>query len=255
MGGKSQQKRSDASGVRRMLRGDGTKKRQRVSSQDLFGEGYSGDLMQGRYSERDDVHKLIQKRHRGGYAWVDSGGEWNRNGHTWKVPYGVRVALKTPLTHSQVVNKYPWYATWVSPSGKRFKKKCVSLGAAIDFVASRAQYVDPQASVISRHGFYIPTKLMGKFPRRSRSGRLYYWCPCCMQPRTFRRMGDQFFYANKKFWSQEKGYYEWKNVKLAVLVCTVCGLPNRDHKFRASNQPLEKRRFKPGVRRARRRKR
>lgn len=248
-------KKQHASGVRQMLRSDGAKQARPRTSEDLFGAGVEGTLMKGEYSQQDRILELIQKRHEQGIGWIDKEGVWHRKGHDWPVPYGMRQALKTRLTHSQLVNKYPWYATWVSPvTGKRLKKKFQSLPAAIDFVASKAQYVDAEASCISRHGFYIPVKLMGKFPRRGKTGKLYYWCPCCMQPRTFRRTGDVCF-AIKKFWNDEKARYDFKDVKLAVIACSTCGLTNRDSKFRASNQPLEKRRFKPGARRATKRKR
>lgn len=227
-----------------------TKTRKRLTVEALYGAGDSGHLMKPEYSERADVQALIQRRHEQGGMWIEDG-VWHRGGHEWPVPYGVRTALKASLTHSQVVNKYPWIATWRSPrTGKRLKRRCMSLPAAIDFVARKAQYVDPQASVYSRHGFYIPTDLMGKFPRRGKTGRLYYWCPRCMQPRTFHRTGDEFT-TQKKFWSSEKERYIWKDVKLAVVACTTCGITNHDSKFRASNQPVEKRRFKQGARRAR----
>jgi hypothetical protein len=62
-----------------------------------------------------------------------------------------------------------------------------------------------------------------------------------MQPRRFKRAEpDESFYADKKFWNDEKGHYEWKNVKLALLRCTYCDISNRDTRFRASNQPVEK---------------
>lgn len=167
--------------------------------------------------------------------------------------------MRAKLSFAQIASKYPWYVTWVSPrTNRRLKRQFTSLPAAIQFIASRVQYVDPHASVVNRVGFYIPTKLMGKFPRRLSDGRLYYWCPRCMEPRRFRRNGEEF-YANKKFlvWNDKaKDYvWEWKNVKLAVVCCTVCGISNRDGKFRASNQPLEKRKFKKGVTRARPRRR
>lgn len=242
-----------AAGVHRVLGADGSKRGRPSSVEDLF----DGTQLRGQY-QSDDVYAWFQKRHSKGNSLIDSEGVWRRDGHEWKVPYGVRCALKEKLTFTQIATKYPFFATWVSPkTGKRLRKYFMSLPAAIDFVASKAQYVDEKASVVSRHGFYIPTKLMGKFPRKV--GRFtYYWCPRCMHPRRFHRTEEEF-YANKKFlvWNDKARamVWEWKNVKLAVMECTTCGITNRDAKFRASNQPVEKRKFKKGVTRAKRRRR
>lgn len=221
---------------------------------DLYTEGENGERLDGKYTERTDIHELIQRRHLSGMSRINEDGYYESDEHLWKVPYGVRQALRTRLYWTQIASKYPYYTTWTSPrTGVRLRKKHMSLVHAIHFIATRAQYVDPHASIIARHGFYIPTKLMGKFPRKMGDPpRTHYWCPRCMEPRRFRRTGQTFFQM-KKFWNEEKGRYDWKNVELALMECTVCTISNRDAKFRASNQPVEKRRFKRGVRRARRR--
>jgi hypothetical protein len=112
--------------------------------------------------------------------------------------------------------------------------------------------VDEDAAVVVRNGFDMPVKLRGKFPRKL-AGRTHYWCPRCMSPRVFRRNGQEFF-AMRKEWNTEKARYEYRDRRLAVLCCTICGLTNRDPKFRRCNQPWEKRKFKRGVRKAKRRK-
>jgi hypothetical protein len=191
-------------------------------------------------------------------GYVDDGGIWREGKHEWKVPYGVRMAFREQLVFSQIASKYPFFVQWTSPkTGKRLRKNFPSLGSACRFIATKAQYVDSEAFVVVKLGFYIPTKLMGKSPRRARSGRLLYWCPRCMQPRRFRRTG-KIFYGRKKFKVLDRlgnwhGQYEFRDVKLAELTCTHCGITNQNHKFRSSNQPLEKRKFKQGVTRARRR--
>lgn len=214
--------------------------------------------MLGEYTSRTDIHEAIQNRHRRGMSRIDAAGNWVEGDHVWKVPYGVRIAFTERLLFTQVANKFPFYVQWQHPDGKGGKKplrrSCMSLGSACSFIATKAQYVDPDAFVVNKLGFYIPRKLMGKFPRRMGDPeRLHYWCPRCMQPRRFKRSGDRTFYAQKKFWNQEKDIYEWKNVKLALIECTSCGITNRDNKFRASNQPLEVKAIKQGRTRTRRR--
>jgi hypothetical protein len=207
--------------------------------------------------DREDVYAWFQRRHRRATRLIDGKGYYHSDEHKWKVPYGVRIAMTERLLWTQMVNKYPFFVTWVSPrTGKRLRKNFMSIPAAIIFITEQAQYVDPDASVVSKHGFLIPRKLMGKFPRRmGPAERLHYWCPRCMQPRMFKKNGEVFHHM-KKFmvWNDKLNDEapEWKVVKLSVIECQVCGISNRDSKFRASNQPVEKRRFKRGVTRARR---
>jgi len=218
---------------------------------ELYGGGMTGLLLLGEY-QVPELYAWFQKRHRAALKFIDEDGYYRRNGHEWRVPYGVRMAFKEKLVWGQMVHKYPYYVTWVSPkTGKRLKKYFMSLPLAIDFIASKAQYVDEDASVVVRLGFDIPQKLRGKFPRKL-AGRTHYWCPGCMQPRIFRRTGGEFF-AMRKEWSSDKLRYEHKDRKLAELACPVCKLTNRDQKFRRSNQPWDKRKFKKGVRRAKKR--
>jgi hypothetical protein len=223
--------------------------------EDLFGGGVGGDLLHGDF-EKPNVYAWFQKRHKKVRELIGEDGIYRSldGEHEWKVPYGVREATKTSLAPVQIVNRYPWSVTWVSPkTGVRLTKKFSTLIGSIHFIATRVQYVDPKASIIARQaGYFVPAKLRGKFPLR-RGKHVYYWCPYCMDARRFRRRGDDTFHALKKFWNEEKGRYDWKEVKLAVLNCTCCGISNRDPKWRSSNQPYEKRRIKQGVRRVKRR--
>lgn len=223
----------------------------------VFGGGVTGNLIQGRF-DTDPVHAWFQKRHTFfADRLVDEDG-WCRitdeNGkHEWKVPYGVKYALTRPLLWAQIASQYPWYVTWVSPkNGKRLKKKFESLAAAVVFVTTRAQHVDPEAWVISRHGYDIPPPLRGKLPHK----KLGYWCPCCMTNRKmYAQVPEATFSALKKVWDPDKRQYVYKQRQLRVLKCKVCGTTNRDAKFRRSNQPWEVRKFKRGVTRARKRRR
>lgn len=199
-------------------------------------------MLKSDYIDRPDVYAWLQKKHvKGGWVVVDREGYYRRNGHEWKVPYGVRVALKTPLYHAQLVNKYPFYVTWISPkSGKRMKKYFMSLPRAVEFVAEKAQYVDPKASIVSRHGYMIPPKLRNKLPRP------FKWCPGCMTARKFYRVyPEQTFYAMVR----DPVEHKMKERKLPVLACKVCGTTNRDDKYRRSNQIWVLTKIKRGVRR------
>jgi hypothetical protein len=247
--------KSDAASMREMSRGNGNvKKRKPESFEDLFGGGDSGNLLHPDF-DREDVYAWFQNRHAKGTKVIGDDGVYRTGEHEWPVPYGVRIALRTRLTYNQIVVKYPFTATWTSPkSGRRLKKNFTSLIGAIKFCTTKAQYVDPQCSIIARVvGYDVPPKLRGKLPRRMRGSKMHYWCPYCMDARRFKR-GEGEFYAMKKFWNDEKQRWDWKEVKLAILICTVCGISNRDSKFRRSNQPFEVRKIKQGVRWVKRRK-
>ena len=228
---------------------------------ELYGGGDSGNFMKGEYSHRTDIAQAIQRRHERGMALIDGTGHWVQDGKMWRVPYGVRQAFTATLTHGHLANKYPFYVQWRHPDGNggvRIKRRsCMSLGAAVSFITLHAQRADEDAFVVCRLGFYAPVPMLGKFPRRLKDGKLYYWCPRCMQPRTHRRAPNgETFYADKKYPIDDgSGHvrYVWKNVKLGLLVCSHCGGTNRDPKFRASNQPVEKIKIKPRRTRIRRR--
>lgn len=254
--GRRSAKRSGASGssVREMSRSIERPK----SVEELF----EGNLLQGRFNT-EPVYAWFQKRHKSTVKFIDEEGFYRRNGHEWKVPYGVRHCMKVPLVWSQVAQKYPFYVTWVSPkTGKRLRKKFTSLAHAIVFVAERAQYVDRHATIVNRLGIDIPPKLRGKIPKP------WKWCPCCMKARKYKRVynakgeADTFF-GPLKVWhieTNKRGQVLWegwetRDVKLALMRCGVCELTNRNYKFRRSNQPWEKVKIKKGKTRVKRRKR
>jgi hypothetical protein len=167
------------------------------------------------------------------------------------VPLGVRLCLKRPLLWGQIVNRYPWCVVWFSPNdGRRRRKLFNTAMGAIDFIATKAQYADKHACLVSRQvGYDIPTPLINKLPKP------WKWCPYCMTARKFRRTRDETFFATRKEWSEEKQRYIPVERKLAVLDCKYCRMTNQDPKMRRSNQPWEVRRIKPGVRRVRRQRR
>lgn len=226
------------------------------SVEDLF----SDNQLKGEFNT-PAIYAWFQKRHSKGLNFLDDDGYYRRGDDEWKVPYGVRCALKQPLIWSQIANKYPFLVTWRSPkTGKRMFKRMMSLPHAIVFIATKAQYVDAHATVINRIGMDIPPAMRNKIPQP------WKWCPRCMKPRKYKRLyhssGDpQTFYGPLKVWVEDRnkrgeligGHYETKDVKLALMACPVCGSTNRDPKFRRSNQPWEKVKIKRGSTRMKRR--
>jgi len=158
-------------------------------------------------------------------------------------------------------NRLAWYVTWVSPrTGARLKKYFMSPWVGMEFLATKAARADSHAALVSRQRPYdVPARYRGKFPYRQEykgRTRTWYWCPLCMQPRRFRAVQpQQEFYAEVKVWSDEKKRYIPKERKLRLLECHYCGCTNHNAVWRRSNQPWEIRKFKRGVRRARRRRR
>jgi hypothetical protein len=198
---------------------------------------YQGDLLKGEYRTKK-VYAWFQKRHSKALAFIDEEGYYRRNGHEWKVPYGVRYCLHQPLLPGQVAVKYPFMVTWRSKDGeRRLFKRMASLPHAIIFVAEKAQYADSRACILNRLHMDIPPAYRNKIPPP------YKWCPRCMKPRKFGRLyhrsgKPQVFYARIKRWNKKKGYWEYPERKLSLMACTVCGCTNRDDKFRRSNQPF-----------------
>lgn len=220
-----------------------SKKRPRTVD-DLYGGGHGGNMLQSFHASDPRVYQWLQNRHSKGSGIITSrirGGVYRNEEHEWKVPLGVRRALVTPLTNSQLVSKYPWYVTWRSPkTRKRLKKYFNTLYEAIQFTAERAQYVDRQATIVSRHGMEIPYTLVGKLPKP------WKWCPCCMKARKFYRVYPEqtveFFMRNPDTWEE-------KYRIVPVLHCRICGLTNRNHQYQRSNYWLVARHVKRGVRR------
>lgn len=235
--------------MREMSKGNGRSRdseKRRLTVKDLYGEGVTGCLMQGRY-QTDTVYAWFQKRHiANGKRLIDEDGycrieDEDGTVHEWKPPLGIRLAMCHKLTRPHIVNAEPWYVTF-HYHGKRAKKYFQSLASAVIYVTTKAQYVDPHASIVSRHGFDIPAKLRGKIPRP------WKWCPRCLDARKFRGVGDQTFFARIKTWDDKKQCYVWPERKLLLMECPVCGITNRNHIFRRSNQPWFVRKLGPKTR-------
>lgn len=229
------------------------KLRRKLRVIDLYGEGVSGNLLQGRFGT-PKIYAWFQNRHRRGLRQLEDG-VYHSGKYSWRVPVSVQLCLSEPLANSQMNNRLAWYVTWISPrTGQRLKKHFMSPWVGIDFIATKAVRVDPHAALVSRtRPYHIPAKYRGKMPFK-KDGRTWYWCPLCMQPRRFRAVKPRSeFYAVVKVWSEEKGIYVPKDRKLRLLECPYCECTNRETVFRRSNQPWEVRRFKRGARRARRR--
>lgn len=230
----------------------------------MYGGGVSGNLLQGRFGT-PKIYSWFQNRHRRGLERLVDGCYHSDEGtkfgddHSWRIPTTVLACLELPMVNSQMNNRLAWYVTWISPkTGERLRKYFMSPWLGVHFIATKAQYVDPHAALVSRtHAYDIPIKYRGKLPRKDEVDgkiRTWYWCPLCMQPRRFRAaQPSSEFYGNVKTWSEEKQQYIPKERKLRLLECSYCGCTNRDSIFRRSNQPWDVRKFKRGARRARRR--
>jgi hypothetical protein len=236
---------------------DSKQVRPKLRREDLYGGGDNGGLLQGKY-QTEKVFAWFQKHHQQSRTLIDDKGYYHRGDHSWRVSYGVRYALNHPLRHVQMAVQYPWFVTWQKPSPSeaetavRYRKKFMSLVSAIDFVATKAQYVDPSAAVVSVHGYDIPPDLRGKLPSP------WKWCPRCMTARKFRRVRpQQEFFAHVKVEKENsrtgRSEWVWVDRRLALMQCPVCRCTNRDPKFRRSNQPWTIRKFRQGARRAKRR--
>lgn len=206
-------------------------------------ELYDGDKLRSQYIEHTPARKALQRYHKrtGEAVYRDD------------LPIGLKQALKLPLVWNQITHRYPWKVMWVRTDSQGRRKKgqklCTTLGGAIK-EWDRIRAIVPNATVVSRsRGYDIPPKLRGKLPPR------WYWCPRCMKPRRYARDPDGArFYVLKKVWRPTKGRYEWVERQVYLLRCPMCSTTNKDQVFRRSNQPWEVRKFKRGVRTARRRK-
>jgi hypothetical protein len=240
-------KRGDSEGPSKKARDVGVsdvrKAARRLSRDDLYHPetGY----LRPEY-DTDRVYAWFQRQHKASYRHIDENGVYTSTDteHTWRVPLGVRLCIKRPLLWTHMVKRHSWFVTWRS-GGKRYRKYFSSPYAGIEFICAKAQYVDPRAALVNRNGFDIPSPLRGRIPAP------WKWCPRCMNARRFRVMyPEEHFYALRKEWSETKGRYEYRDRKLRLMECRICGCTNRNSTWRRSNQPWTVRRFRRGVRRA-----
>lgn len=224
---------------------------------DLYGGGYTGELMNSRFRDgrgnpRPKVALLLQRRHATSRESVGPDNVYRVGEHEWKVPIGLLYYWYHPLRQHQMVIHHPWWVVWHSPrSGAKLRKAFTALPQAIHFIATKAQYVDPGASVVAKHPYEVIPALRGKLPTQ-RNGHTYYWCPLCVTARTYHRVSDRSFHVMKKVFSHDQQRYVWTERRVYLLACRTCGCTNANMQFRRSNQPWEKRVFARGVRRAKR---
>jgi hypothetical protein len=173
----------------------------------------------------------------------------------YKIPSGVRWAMRHRMVWNQLASQYPWAVYVKLRNGKVTVIKRSTIGGAI-MLHKELVPRWPNATIASVRRMYdIPIELRGKLPPG------WKWCPRCLKPRKFKRSYDPYtgephtFYGPLKHWSTEKRRWVTEERKLALMLCPMCGLTNRDPVFRRSNQPYHTRKFKRGVIRATRRKR
>lgn len=152
----------------------------------------------------------------------------------YKVPRIVMIAYKAgDFIMCQVAQRYPW-AVIAKTDDKVYYKKCETMLRAVEVHKKWVKKV-PNATIISRvRGYDIPPELRGKMPPG------WKWCPRCCKGRKFTVVSPaQHFYAERKEWDSSLGRYVWKERRLKLLECPMCGCTNRDAIFRRSNQPWE----------------
>jgi hypothetical protein len=161
---------------------------------------------------------------------------------------GIRQAARLPWSANQLAHRYPWAVLWirrVDGKRKRYKKLCIHLYEATAFRNMLHERGIPNATVVSRaRSYHIPVELIGRLPKP------WVWCPNCMKPRKYRRVGDETIYAQKKIKVVSRRgtvNYEYRERRVALLQCPMCGCTNRNMVYRQSNQPFNKRKFKRGV--------
>lgn len=162
---------------------------------------------------------------------------------------GIAQAARLPFVANQLSHRYPWAVMWIKRDEdggrKRYKKLCTNLYQAVWFRQRVQDAGVSNATVISRaRSYHIPVELIGRLPKP------WVWCPHCMKPRKYHRVGDETIFAQKKVQVVSKRgvvSYEYRERRVALLACPMCGCTNRNMIYRQSNQPFHKRKFKRGV--------
>lgn len=205
------------------------------------GEMFDGPLLKEEFNAHRPAARVLERyqRRSAERALAMSNGEY-------KIPLGVRVALRSEFFPVQIVHRYPWAVVWFA-DGKRYRKLQTTLASAV--VLHKQLVMDcgvKNATIISRsRGYDIPRELRGRLPSP------WKWCPRCMKPKKYQRDPEgATTHVRRKEWNSEKKRYEFRERKVWLIRCPTCGCTNRDSVFRRSNQPWELRRFKQGVTRA-----
>jgi hypothetical protein len=215
--------------------------RDKVPLPKKVGELFDGPLLKPEYLEHRRATKvLIRYQKRAAAKAVENVED-----------VGIKQAARVPFSANQLSHRYPWAVLWmrrVDGKRKRYKKLCTNLYQAVWFRNMIHERGIPNATVVSRaRSYHIPVELIGRLPKP------WVWCPNCMKPRKYHRVGDETIFAQKKVKVVSKRgivSYEYRERRVALLQCPMCGCTNRNMVYRQSNQPFIKRKFKRGVTRA-----
>lgn len=160
----------------------------------------------------------------------------------YKIPIGVRIALKQGFIYNQLSHLYPWAVYFWHPRTQQKKRiKCGLLTQACDIHYELHQRGIPAYIVSLCRGYDIPPTLRGKLPPR------FKWCPWCMAPRKMSRVepGEFFYVIVRSSDGRER------ERRIPLTRCPVCSNSNRSPIFRRSNQRWLKVKVSPGIRRIR----
>lgn len=176
-----------------------------------------------------------------------------RNGY--QPPRNITWILDQGFVWTQIANEHPWAVMWIKKDGSRGRKRFNNLYAAIAW-HRRAVKKNHTARIVSRGRAYdIPRDLRLK---KDRLPKKFKWCPFCADFRVYRKVYplEQFYAMVKVRGIDKKGdpKWEWKERKLWLTECQLCGNTNRNPVYRRSNQPWNlivvkagKRRTKKGL--------
>lgn len=177
----------------------------------------------------------------------------SKNGY--KVPKNVEFFLQGGFVWNQVAIRYPWAVYVLIPveggRPKRKRRRFNNLYEAVEY-HSKVMKKYPSSGIVSlARAYELPAEW--RF-RKEKLPKKWKWCPHCGVFRVFKIVHPrEEFTVLKKVWSDEKQRFIFTERRVALVECQLCGHTNRSPIWRRSNQPWEVRRFKPGVKRARRR--
>src|SRR4030095_1497008 len=147
---------------------------------------FEGTLLKPEYLEHTRATRALARYHRRAAEKADISVK----------DVGIKQAARVPLHPNQLPHRFPWSVMWmkrVDGKKKRYKKLCTNLYQAVWFRNMLHERGVSNATVVSRaRSYHIPVELIGKLPKP------WVWCPNCMKPRKYRRVGDETIFAQKK---------------------------------------------------------